>query len=90
MPIDLKEVTDITRDLAELNGQITLMQIEISKPIRRIKMLTQAVDQFGDTVTDIQKDEIFVKVKVEYTKLKQAATKPIRDLPKMKRENRLQ
>lgn len=89
MPIDLKEVTDITLDLVELNGQITLMQIELSKPIKRIKMLTMAKDQFGDDITDAQKDEIFAKAKAEHAKCKVAATKSIRDLPKMTRENRL-
>lgn len=88
MPIDLKEVTDITLDLVELNGQITLLQIELSKPIKRIKMLTMAKDQFGDEITDEQRDKIFVKIKAEYEKSKALASKPIRNLPKMARENR--
>lgn len=90
MPIDLKEVTDITNDLVELNGQITLLQIELSKPIKRIKMLSMAKDQFGDDITDKQRDELFAKAKVEHEKCKVECAKSIRDLPKMKRENRVQ
>ena len=89
MPIDIKEVADITLDLAELNGQITLMQIELTRPIRRIKMLTMAKDQFGDDITDAQREKLFVKIKAEYAKCTDAAVKSIRDLPKMTRENRL-
>lgn len=86
MPIDLKEVTDITLDLIELNGQITLLQIELSKPIKRIKMLTMAKDQFGDDITNEQKDKIFVKIKAEHEKCKVMCANSIRDLPKMTRE----
>ncbi len=86
MPIDLKEVTDITMDLAELVGQITLLQIELSKPIKRIKMLTMAKDQFGDEITDEQKDTLFAKAKAEHEKCKEACSKSIRELPKIKRE----
>lgn len=86
MPIDLTEITNITKDLAEINGQITKMQQELAKPIKRIRMITMSKDQFGDEITDADKEKQFIKAKAEYEECKVLCAKSIRDLPKMKRE----
>ena len=88
LPIDLNETTAITADLVELNGQIQLLQIELSKPMRRIKKVMAKTDEYGDEITDEEKDKIFAKAKTEYEKCKEACSKSIRELPKKKLEPR--
>lgn len=77
----------MTKDLAELHGQISLLQNELQKPIQRIKMLTVSKDMFGDDITDEEKEKHFEKAKEAYLKCKTACEKTIRDLPQPNREN---
>jgi len=86
LPIDLTEITNITKDLVEINGQVTRFQQEIAKPIKRIRMISMSKDQFGDEITDADRVKLFAKAKLEYEKCIEVCTKSIRDLPKMKRE----
>ena len=76
----------MTKDLAEINGQITKFQQELRIPLMRIKMLAQSVDQFGDEITDKEKEKHFEKAKEHYEKCKEKCIKSIRDLPKMQLE----
>lgn len=86
MPIDLNEITAITTDLGELNGQISLLQIELSKPLKRLKMIMSMTDTFGDEITDEDKEKMMIKIRTEYEKCKLVCKGKIRDLPKLKRE----
>ena len=86
LPIDFAELTNITTDMSEIAGQIAKLQEELAKPMKRIRMLTLKKDQFGDDITDEQKEALFAKAKEEYISCKAMCEKTIRELPKMKRE----
>lgn len=87
MPIDLQELTDMTLDIQELSGQLALMQSELQKPTKRLKMVMQGKDVFGDPLPTEERDRQIEKARSEYTKCKELVEKKIRDLPKMQRES---
>lgn len=73
-------------ELTDLSGQIALLQTELQKPFKRIKILSAKVDEFGDAITDEQKEAHFAKAKEDFVKIKVMCEKTIKELPKMKNE----
>lgn len=86
MPIDFQEMTDMTLDIQELSGQLALMQAELQKPTKRLKMVMQGKDVFGDKLPTEERERQIEKAKQEYEKCKEMVEKKVRDLPKMSRE----
>ena len=86
MPIDYQEMTKMIQEIADMSGQASLLQSELAKQLKRLRKISQNIDEFGDPISDEQKEALFAKAKEEFLAIKETCKKSFSELPIPKRE----